>query len=62
NKKWRNREVSTCKEDITDNLIVIRREKTFSSGTRQTNQHRTPCKAISDLLLNQVIAFQSRVT
>ena len=51
----------TCKEDVADNVIVIRSEKTLGSRTHQTDEHRTPCQAISDLLLNQLLPFPASV-
>ena len=49
--------MSTCKEDVTDDVIVIGREKAFGRSARQTDKHCAPREAIRCLLLNQFLAF-----
>ena len=50
----------TCKKYVTDDVIVIGREKTFARSARQTDKHCAPRETIPGLLLNQFIAFQSK--
>lgn len=52
--------MSACEKYVTDDVIVIGREKTFSRSTRQTDKHCAPRETIPCLLLNQFLAFQSR--
>ena len=52
--------MSACEEYVTDDVIVIGREKTFSRSTHQTDKHCAPREAIPCLQLNQFLAFQSR--
>ena len=52
--------MSTCEKYVTDNVIVIGREKTFGRSAHQTDKHCAPRETISGLLLNQFIAFQSK--
>lgn len=55
--------MSACEKYVTDDVIVIGREKTFGSGARQTDKHCAPRETISSLLLNQLqflfLSFQS---
>ena len=52
--------MSACEEDVTDDVIVIGREKTFGRRARQTDKYCAPRETIPCLLLNQFLAFQSR--
>ena len=52
--------MSACEKYVTDDVIVIGREKTFGRRARQTDKHCAPREAIPCLLLNQFLAFQSR--
>ena len=52
--------MSACEKYVTDDVIVIGREKTFSRSARQTDKHCAPRETIPCLLLNQFLAFQIR--
>ena len=49
--------MSACEKYVTDDVIIIGREKTFGRRARQTDKHCAPREAIPCLLLNQFSTF-----
>ena len=53
NKEGSDRKMSAGEKYVTDDVIVIGREKTFGRSARQTDKHCAPRETIPCLLLNQ---------